>query len=83
MRAARFIGRLLVVQLLAHQLVALHTYDFCPNECGVESGYGICEVRFLVVSEVAFDSTDSSIRLRCHGRDITMHDFENVRPSNA
>ena len=47
MRAGRFIGRLLVVQLLAHQLVALHTYDFCPNECGVESGYGVCEVRFL------------------------------------
>ena len=47
MRAARFIGRLLFVQLLAYQLVALHTYDFCPNECGVESGYGVCEVRFL------------------------------------
>ena len=47
MRAARFIGRLIVVQLLAYQLVALHTYDFCPKGCGADSGYGVCEVRFL------------------------------------
>ena len=56
MRAVHFIGRLLLVQLLAYQLVALHSYDFCPNECGVESGYGVCEVCFLRDSRSFFAS---------------------------
>jgi hypothetical protein len=57
MMAARFIGRVLVVQLLASQLLALHTYDFCPNECGEESGNGVCEVRFANLFRVVRGSS--------------------------